>query len=195
MRVRTSLHLTGYLAVIALAGCGGGAASSPGMVPAAVPQAASVQPQSIAFTESGFVESFASTGSIGVRLSGETPVTNKHYGRLLGYAKGTVTKTTQVVTLVSGQSVVFHNVDTSLPHTASFLGDATKKSAPWPAQFDGSSSQSKAGTDISTPNFSTGAMSAGASSLTYVANVPGFYMFGCAFHYNSSGMRDIIIVR
>jgi len=91
--------------------------------------------------------------------------------------------------------VVFTNVDSSLPHTGSLLGDATKKSAPWPSTFTGSSNASKAGTDISTTDFSTGTIDPGGSSAVYTASVPGFYMFGCAFHYISHGMRDIIIVK
>ena len=35
----------------------------------------------------------------------------------------------------------------------------------------------------------------GASSPAYAANVPGFYIFGCLYHYSSEEHRDIIIVQ
>ena len=179
----------GFLAAAALWGCGGSSGSA--TLPAA-PQAPG-QTESIAFGEGGFVATAATTAAIGVRLNGELPAQNKHYGQLLGYALGTTSKQTHVVRLTRGETVVFHNVDASDAHTASFLGDATKQSAPWPKSFDGSATASKAGSDISSPKFSTGPMNPGQKSLKYAANVPGFYMFGCAFHYGF-GMRDIIIV-
>lgn len=173
------------LAATMLAGCGGS------MQSAGNASAGGTLPQTIGFSEKGE----ASTFTVGVRLTNENPFVSKPYGQVLGYFKGTASKTSKVVTIPLGSSVVFSNVDSQLPHTASLLGDATKKSAPWPSSFTGSSSQSPAGTDISTASFSTGTMSAGKSSLTYTASVPGFYMFGCAFHYVSHEMRDVIIVK
>jgi plastocyanin len=34
----------------------------------------------------------------------------------------------------------------------------------------------------------------GQKSLRYTTGLPGFYMFGCAFHYDGFGMRTVIIV-
>jgi len=44
-------------------------------------------------------------------------------------------------------------------------------------------------------NFSTGALSSGTKSVLYNTGLPGLYMVGCAFHYNSNGMRTVIIVK
>jgi plastocyanin len=33
------------------------------------------------------------------------------------------------------------------------------------------------------------------TSKNYVANVPGFYIIGCAYHYSSDNMRTVIIVQ
>ena len=101
-----------------------------------------------------------------------------------------------VTPAIVANEVVFTNLDSGgLPHTAALLGDATKKRANWPKSFTGGTTASKAGTDISTTGFTTGTISAGSTSATYVANVPGFYMFGCLFHYVSHGMRTVIIVK
>ena len=183
--MRVSLLLTAAL----LAGCSG-----TGSAPSTPSPGSGSVPMSIGFTEDGFVRPDA-TFTVGVRLSGEKSLTTKKYGALLGYFKGAKSAKTKVVTIPLGSSVVFDNVDTSRPHTGSFLGDASKTGADWPASFDGSSTQSSAGTDISTASFSTGTLSPGTTSLTYAASVPGFYMFGCAFHYDSNGMRDVIIVK
>jgi plastocyanin len=184
--MRPTILSTVALAATLLAGCGGSTQSSAGAAPGGA------MPQTIAFAE--HLEP-STDFTVGIRLNGENPGQSKPYGQVLGYFKGTKAKKSAVVTIPLGSNVVFSNVDGSFPHTGSFLGDASKKSAPWPSSFTGSGTQSKAGTDISTADFSTGTLNAGSSSLVYTANVPGFYMFGCAFHYVSHEMRDIIIVK
>ena len=197
MHVRSIVPLAGTLAVALLAGCAG-TSSTPGTSPS-LPQAQSQShqtPLTVGFSEHGFVQNAkAKTFTVGVRLEGEKSDMDATYGKILGYFKGVKSKKTHVITIKTGEQVVFMNVDPALEHTGSFLGDASAGGANWPSTFTGSSTASPAGTDISTANFSTGAMSHGSSSATYAANVPGFYMFGCAFHYQSSGMRDIIIVQ
>jgi plastocyanin len=189
MRLRTILPLAGSLAAALLAGCAGG-----GSAANTTPAAAAPAPLTVGFSEHGLVPD-AKSFTLGIRLGGEKAVTDPTYGKILGYFKGVKSKKTHVVTIATGDTVVFQNVDSSLSHTASFLGDASASGANWPSAFNGSSTQSAAGTDISTSSFSTGALSHGAKSLAYVANVPGFYMFGCAFHYDDAGMRDVIIVK
>jgi len=136
----------------------------------------------------------AKVATVGIRLTGEQPFNDPNYGFELGYFDGTTSMTSQTVSLPTGESVRFKNVDTTLTHTASFLGDATQNSAPWPPSFNGSSTKSPANTVISTSNFSTGALLPGKASLVYETGVPGFYMFGCFFHYDPDEMRTVIIV-
>ncbi len=136
----------------------------------------------------------ASAEEVGIRLNGESSFSSKHYGVVLGYFRGIKSLTSQVVDLTADTSVVFMNEDSSFPHTASFLGDATKNGASFPPTFTGSGTQSKAGTAINTKNFSTGTLSPGMKSLKYNTGAPGFYMFGCFFHYVSHGMRTVYIV-
>ena len=128
--------------------------------------------------------------------NGELPFNDPNYGQVLGYfsSNGTIDLQSQVVTVPAGAAVTFKSFDlVGLPHTASFLGDATANSAPWPSPFNGSIVQSPAGTVINTPMFSTGPIDGGVTSLQYVTPPPGFYMFGCGFHYDSNGMRTVII--
>jgi hypothetical protein len=128
----------------------------------------------------------------------EQPTTDPNYGIVLGYflTTGPLNTQSQVITVPAAAVVTFKNFDiVGISHTASFLGLATANGAPWPAPFNGGSTQSPAGTVIDTPMFSTGPLDGGQSSLAYVTPPPGFYMFGCFFHYDSNGMRTVIIAQ
>jgi plastocyanin len=137
---------------------------------------------------------FEQQQTVGVRLTNEQPANDPTYGFILGYANGGNSKQSAVVGLTAGDPVQFVNADTTLTHTASFLGDATQYNAPWPSSFNGSSMKSPAGTSIASPGFSTGPLAPGKVSAMYSSGPPGFYMIGCAFHYNSNEMRTIVIV-
>jgi hypothetical protein len=171
-----------------LAGC----AAQSSMSPSTTPANQAMPPTQIPMSEGVMPDS---TLKVGVRLTGETATTNKHYGKVLGYFKGFKSTTSQVIKLSANSNVVFKNVDTAHPHTASFLGDATNKSAPWPASFNGSSTAAPAGTAIGTSNWSTGTLNPGKQSAVYSTGAPGFYMLGCFYHYDLFGMRTVIIVQ
>ncbi len=183
------LSLAGALAATSLAGCGGQAGMS------SVPSGGTAGTMSVGHGMPVVNLTVDATEAVGINLSGQVAVKTKHYGKVLGYFPGTTKAKSQVITIPVGSQVTFTNLDAVLPHTAALLGDATKKHANWPASFTGGTTQSKAGTDISTSGFTTGTLNAnGGASLTYAAAVPGFYMFGCQFHYVSHRMRTIIIV-
>ena len=184
------LSLTVALAAAALAGCGGQSATAP--LPAANGGSAAMSAaQRLPVT----TLTFDTTDTVGINLTGQMPTKTRHYGNVLGYFLGNTIMKSQVVTILSGSSVQFSNLDGSLPHSAAFLGDATKMHAPWPASFNGSTTQSQAGTDISSAKFATGSLNPHTTSPVYAANVPGFYMFGCQYHYNTHHMRTVIIVK
>jgi virginiamycin B lyase len=130
--------------------------------------------------------------TIGMRFNGEISFTDPHYGFELGYAKGSST-TTQTISLPAGTYVHFKNFDTT-SHTASFLGDATKNNAPWPATFAGGMTASPKLTAIGTTGFSSGSILPGKTSRVYEVGSPGFYMIGCGFDYDLHEMRTVIIV-
>jgi plastocyanin len=152
---------------------------------------------SIASRTTGDATTDSGTGTltVGIRLNGEAGIIDPRYGLILGYFKGKTSTTSQVVVLPMGRNVKFQNFDFFAEHTASFLGDATKNSAPWPSPFNGSGIPSPKGTAIGTAGFSTGVLRFGDRSKVYTTGAPGFYMFGCFFHYDSNGMRTVIIVR
>lgn len=179
------------IAALLLAGCSAhGSASSPVMPAPAQPNVVN-----LGVTDSGVIPDTTTVAKVGIRLSGESAFTSPKYGRVIGYFKGKISTTSQVVSLPADTEVRFFNVDSFLTHTASFLGDATRNSAPWPQSFNGSGTKAPAGTAIGTTNWSTGALSPGKSSVLYNTGMPGFYMIGCFFHYNLDGMRTIIIVK
>jgi plastocyanin len=192
MRARSLVQFLtiAFVAAPLLAGCGAHSMATP----PATPEMAPVQ---VPFAGDDAVGDVSPdlTATIGVRLTGENPFQSTHYGRVIGYFKGRTNRNSQVVMVSPNINISFVNVDSSLPHTASFLGKATQTHAPWPATFNGSSTASKAGTAIGTSRFSTGTINPGGHSLLYKSGVPGFYMIGCAFHYDSNGMRTVIIVK
>jgi plastocyanin len=184
------MSLAGVLAATSLVGCGGGQAGTSSMPSAG----GTTGTQAIGHGLPVANLTVDATEAIGINLSGQVAKKVKHYGKVLGYFPGTTKTTSQVIHIAVGSQVTFTSLDSALPHTAALLGDATKKHANWPATFTGGTTQSSAGTDISTVGFTTGTLEPGKTSLTYAANVPGFYMFGCMFHYVIDGMRTIIIV-
>jgi virginiamycin B lyase len=131
--------------------------------------------------------------TIGVRLNGEMSIDDPNYGFELGYAKGSST-TTQTISVRAGGYLQFKNYD-HVAHTASFLGDATNHNAPWPPSFNGGMTASPKLVAIGAPGFSTGAIEPRATSLIYATGLPGFYMIGCGFHYDSNEMRTVVVVR
>ena len=176
-------------AMIALAGCGSQSTSATTPMLPASHAFAPAPAQLLAVNDDSIT-----VKKVGVRLTGEQSFNSPTYGLVLGYFKGKTSTLSQIVKLPASTPVVFFNVDTLHPHTASFLGDATMQGANWPTTFNGSSTPSPAGTAIGTTNWSTGAMVPGGKSKKYTTGSPGFYMIGCAFHYDSNGMRTVIIV-
>jgi plastocyanin len=136
--------------------------------------------------------------TVNMRITGEQQFVSPVYGPVFGYFRKN-SLISQVVTLAAGESVRFKNIElpaSGITHTASFLGDATMNGAPWPSSFDGSKVKSAAGTVISTTSWSTGPLDPGKTSAIYETGAPGFYMVGCAFHYNDAmSMRTVLIVK
>jgi len=178
------------LAALLLAGCSAHSNAAAPVMPAPPQQS---QVANVGFSDDGI--DTTTVKHVGARLNGESPFQSPAYGQVLGYFNGKTSFTSEVVSLPSATEVRFYNVDASFPHTVSFLGNATKNNAPWPAQFNGSGTKSPAGTDIGTTNWSTGTLLPGGHSALYNTGAPGFYMVGCAFHYNTHMMRTVIIIK
>lgn len=136
--------------------------------------------------------------TVQLRITNEASFTSPKYGPVLGYFTGGST-TSQVVTLTAAEPVRFKNMElpaSGISHTASFLGNAKRRSAPWPSTFDGSEVKAPAGTVISNAWWSTGPLLPGKFSSIYETGSPGFYMIGCFFHYDDAmSMRTVLIVQ
>lgn len=94
----------------------------------------------------------------------------------------------QVTMLAVGNGVRFANTD-GFAHTATSIAGSTFPSA-YP--FDGSALSARA--TVLSQGFSSGALPAGATSQTLVADRAGTYLYGCFYHYGSP-MRATIVVR
>lgn len=138
----------------------------------------------------------ASTETIGVNLTNppQAACTDPTYMAVKGYFGGSTITSSQVISLTASSSntVQWANVDFQ-PHTAANLG--TWAGAYPTTQPNAAATSSPQGMDISTPGFTTGNINNGSSSFTYKADVPGVYIFGCAYHYISDNMRTVIIVK
>ena len=133
---------------------------------------------------------------VGLLLTGENNVSVPTYGNVKGFFPGTNGNPptgSNVVNLTAMQSVTFTNTEAGggFPHTASFIQT-------WSGSFPPSptipSSAAAAGASISSSGFSTGTLNPGQTSAVYSSGTPGMFIFGCAFHYVSNGMRTVIIV-
>ncbi len=188
------------LAAAVTAGCGGGGYTTlygPGPRPHTSPSIAPSPTPSTSPSPSPSTSPSPTTAIVAVNLTGELPDNDPTYGTLLGYSNSTGSPNNQssVVHLTMATPVMFDDFDGVNVHTGSFLGDASANGANFPTTFTGSFNQSPAGAIISTTNFSSGILNPNGVSLVYNSGPPGFYMFGCYFHYVSNGMRTIIIVQ
>ncbi|MDQ6767137.1 MAG: hypothetical protein M3Z41_04955 [Candidatus Eremiobacteraeota bacterium] len=134
---------------------------------------------------------------VGLLLTGESAVTVAPYGSLVGFFNGTngnAPNGSGTVHLTANMTVQFHNVEATggQPHTASFIQT-------WGGSFPASptipTTASAAGTSISSAGFSSGNLNPGAVSAVYNAGGAGMFIFGCAYHYSSNGMRTVVIVQ
>jgi hypothetical protein len=140
-----------------------------------------------------------SAAPVALLLTGENPVNVAPYGNVLGFSNGTAPSTPNgsgVVMLTADTNVIFTNAEANggLPHTASSLG-------PWSGSFPASGPSSSAlnasaaGTSISATGFSTGNLNPGQGSAVYSTGSTAMIVFGCFYHYASSGMRTVVIVQ
>ncbi|MDP9023773.1 MAG: plastocyanin/azurin family copper-binding protein [Candidatus Eremiobacteraeota bacterium] len=102
-------------------------------------------------------------------------------GPALGFAP-------EVATVTVGDGVRFVNSDNT-QHTASFVTGVTFPDSS-PLQFT-STSPSKNVT-LSSTDWSSGAIAAGASSQVFVVDKPGVYLFGCFYHYSGKMRGEIV---
>lgn len=138
----------------------------------------------------------AAAQPFGMLLTGESPVTVAPFGSVVGFFNGTngnAPNGSGTVHLTANMTVQFQNVEAAggLPHSVGFIQT-------WAGSFPASPSipanASAAGTSISSAGFGSGTLTPGAVSAVYNSGGAGMFIFGCAFHYQSNGMRTVVIV-
>jgi hypothetical protein len=163
--------LSALAAIAALAACGGGG-SGGGGTPANNSPNPPVSTQQVVLIA-------LPTSSMGYETSS--------FGLIGGYTQH---KRSQTLAFAPGQQVMFKNAQATgagaPPHT---LGDTGAQS------FISNPPLSTQGTGGSTfgPGYQTGAIAPG-NSVGPVTLTAGTYYIGCAFHYSSLGMRDVLTV-
>jgi len=125
----------------------------------------------------------ANVTTIDVNLTLSQPVSTP-YGQSGGM-------TPPITTVAVGSQIQFTNTD-GFAHTASLL-PGSPKTFPSGSPLTGAAT-TLFGTTISTPNWTSGAMQAGASSQVITVDKPGTYLYGCFFHF-AAPMKGAIVAQ
>jgi len=138
----------------------------------------------------------ANVQMVGINLfsPAQSACDDKTYQAVTGYFGGSTVTNSQVISVThSGTDFIqFVNLDSQSPHTAADVG--TWNGSYPNVSLNPAATPSPTGSDISAPGFTAGNINPGSKSRKYAANVPGMYIFGCAYHYQSNNMRTVIIV-
>ena len=103
--------------------------------------------------------------------------TQEQYSQVLGFPPGTML----TITNINSQGI---------PHTLNVISKIKKPPANFPAN---PTLPTSANGSILKKNYRSGAIMAG-KSVTVSLAAKGIYLIGCAFHYKSDGMRDVVVV-
>jgi protein SCO1 len=130
------------------------------------------------------------SGGIGVGIpSGKIGVENDPtWGTISGYTQN---QTSQVLAFPPGAKIAIKNLSTTTPHTLNVLALANGPPPQWPKSP--SLSFSPSGNGILGVGYASGVINPGSSVMVTLSKV-GTYLIGCAFHYVSNNMRDVIQV-
>jgi hypothetical protein len=115
--------------------------------------------------------------------------TDPTWGKVGGF---TQTRKSQVLAFPPGTTITIRNLSKVNAHTLNVIGSVKKPPVKWPAN----------------PNFSFSAHGNGKLALGYASGnlspgqtvkvklvKAGIYLIGCAYHYVSNQMRDVLIVK
>jgi plastocyanin len=129
--------------------------------------------------------------TIGEELPTEGLGTKKDptWGKVGGF---TQTKKSQVLAFPPGTTVTIRNLSKTTPHTLDAFAKAAAPPAKWPA--NPSLSFSAHGGGKMAVGYASGSLNPGASVKVKLVKA-GTYLIGCAYHYASNHMRDVLIVK
>ena len=116
-----------------------------------------------------------------------TATTDPTYGPIAFYAPNG--GSAAIITVKAGSQLVFTNDGGGPPHTASGLG-----SSGFPGHFDNTNGAVAFGSTVDGgTTWSSGNLNSGQTSSVFTVGPAGSYYFGCAYHYDTNGMRDVIV--
>jgi plastocyanin len=96
----------------------------------------------------------------------------------------------QVLGIPPGTMLTINNISGSIPHTLNVIGEIKKPPASFPAN---PTLPTTAHGTVLKKGYRSGVITPGKTvSVTMAKN--GIYLIGCAFHYKSFGMRDVVVV-
>jgi cytochrome oxidase Cu insertion factor (SCO1/SenC/PrrC family) len=121
------------------------------------------------------------TGKIGVE---NDPV----WGTVSGY---TQEQTSQVLAFPPGSKITIKNLSSTLPHTLNVISQSSGPPPQWPASP--SLTFYPSGNGVLGTGYASGSLNPGASVSVTLSKI-GTYLIGCAYHYVSNNMRDVIQV-
>ena len=110
------------------------------------------------------------------------------WGQVGGYTQSTYS---QVLAFPPGSTVTVTNLSSNTPHTFNVVGTSSGPPANFPA--NPSLSTAANGGNTLAAGYSSGTINGGGSVSVVLANA-GTYLIGCAYHYSSNNMRDVIQV-
>lgn len=166
-----ALLIAGLASLTACGGGGGGGSSTPpsmGGGGGGTPPPSGVGAQTIGMA--------LPTGAIG---SVNTPP----FGLVGGYTQSVYS---QVVAFPPGTTITLKNLSTNTAHTLNVLSTTGFPGSP------ALSTTASGGTTLAM-GFASGAIAPGGT-MSITLSTPGTYYIGCAFHYLSNNMRDVVMV-
>jgi protein SCO1 len=130
------------------------------------------------------------SAAIGVAIpSGKIGVENDPaWGSVGGY---TQQKTSQVLAFAPGAKITIENLSSTTPHTLNVIAKTNGPPPNWPT--NPRLTFSPRGNGILGSGYASGSLNPG-TSVTVTLSKPGIYLIGCAYHYLSNSMRDVIEV-
>jgi len=159
--------------IASLAACGGGGGGGTTPTPGAGGGSTPPPPAGVGAQTIGMA---LPNGAIGT-------VNTAPFGLVGGYTQSVYS---QVIAFPPGTTITLKNLSTNTPHTLNVLSTTGFPSNP------SLSTTAAGGTSLAT-GFSSGAISPGGT-MSITLTTPGTYYIGCAFHYTSNGMRDVVMV-
>jgi plastocyanin len=169
-----------------LAACGGGRSLSPGAGMGAASYALPAVDRDVA------IDATLPKHAIGEDLPGSLG-TIKMAGWNNAIVGGfTQSHYTQTLAFPPGTKITIHNLSKTTPHTFNVIKEIFGTHVRFPK--NPSLSTTAHGGNKLELGFASGAIQPG-HSVTVILAKAGTYLVGCAFHYASNGMRDILVVK